>query len=1492
MGITTLPTIQGYLVHEEIEAGGFGVVYRATQPLLGRDVAIKFILPHYANEPEFVRNFEAEAQRIARLEHPHIVPVYDYWRDPHGAYLVMRWLPRTLKARLQEGVLTLTETLHLLDQIADALAATHRQGVIHRDIKPGNILVDDQNNYYLTDFGIAKDLLSRVMTGSHIMKGTVAYIAPEQARGEVVSPQTDIYSLGVMLYEVLTGQHPLEGLSSAEMIVKHLNEPLPDLPAPLQLPMELNAVLQKATAKQSINRYHDTLQFAHAFRACVMPSIELPQAGGRAAIITEQPTTIGQRILRNPYKGLHAFELMDAGDFYGREALVQQLLTRLQEDHPYQHFLAVVGASGSGKSSVVKAGLLPALRAGCLPGSRDWFTVEMNPGEHPLQELTNALNRVATKPISHISEQLRADRRGLIWAVASLLSEDARLVLVVDQFEELFTTSVDLDEVEQFLEVLRVAVSDATSGVRIIITLRADFMDRPLQYLEFGDLLKQRIEYVLPLSPSELAEAITRPAEQAGLQVEASLVTAIVADVQDEPGALPLLQYTLTELFDRHDNHTLTLAAYKQLGGLSGALLQRADQIFEQFPSPQQDIIRQMFMRLVTLGEGVEDTRRRVRQTELLALVDTPDVLLDVLGRFGQARLLTFDRDPITREPTVEVAHEALIREWRRLRTWLDESRYDIRQQRLLAAAAHEWANAKRDKSYLLTGSRLAQFEGWVNQTTVTLTPPERAFVDTSITENLRQQTQRRRIRNMAFVTTGAVALILAILSIVAFQQRTAARHERDNAERALVKSEREAAVNNSLVLAYSALDRGETEIGLLLALEAVKIDDPPAESIRALTSLAFGDGPRAFLRDHGNAIRTVAFSPSAQFAVSGGCAELVENRCVKGELILWNMSSFQEEFHFEGHTDWVNSATFSPDGLTLLSASSDSTLILWDVETSAIIRRFEGHIGGVNGVVFAVDGQTAFSGGNDGTLIQWDVSTGEVIRRLEGHTGAVTAIALSLDGKTLASGSEDTSVILWDTETGSMLHTLTGVANANITAIAFNPAEDAITVTGADASLADWNVETGEFIYRGTTGGHGVAVNFTPDGEGAYIANGVCLWFRTPKEVVEGRGSCDYGGQISTSAISQDGQLVIAGYRDGTLLLLGTAETPEIRRFEANMPWMTTAVSPDGKYLLTGSFGDGVAVLWDLQTGREIRRFEGQTGLNVAAMDINGDGLALLGSGNYYGETTDRKLVLVDLETGEEIREFQGFQYFPRSVAFSPDGKQAVCGFLQWGGGWAEINGGELIVYEVESGDIVHQFSVEGWITAVDFSPSGKYIIGTGHSKNYIVIWDIETGKLFRRIDFDPATGQSPFQAIWGPDDTSFLVSFSNGMTGLYDTQTGKPIRYFWSDIIWGLALSPDNRYLVAGDAGGTITIWDFATGEEIRHFIGEGVTTAAYNVMFAPDGQTVFSAHINGPVIQWQIADWPIDELLTWVHENRYIREFTCEERVRYRIEPLCEQ
>ena len=306
-------------------------------------------------------------------------------------------------------------------------------------------------------------------------------------------------------------------------------------------------------------------------------------------------------------------------------------------------------------------------------------------------------------------EQLERDRFGLIRAAQLILSEGDELVLVIDQFEELFMLSLMSGRARHFLDLLTAAVTEPRCPLRVIITLRADFYDRPLMIPDFCELMRQRTEIVVPLTVTELEQVMIGPAERVGAKVEPALVAAVVGEVGQQPGALPMLQYALTELFERRTDHTLTLDVYHALGGVMGVLAQRADDVYRKLSSDQQAAARQIFLRLVTLGEGTEDTRRRTHQAELLALGgDSVDAVLEA---FGRSRLLTFDRDPQTREPTVEVAHEAIIREWALLRSWLDESRDDIRQQRLLAAAAQEWETAGRDRSYLLTGSRLAQFE-------------------------------------------------------------------------------------------------------------------------------------------------------------------------------------------------------------------------------------------------------------------------------------------------------------------------------------------------------------------------------------------------------------------------------------------------------------------------------------------------------------------------------------------------------------------------------------------------------------------------------------------------------------------------------------------------------------------------------------------------------------------------------------------------------------
>jgi serine/threonine protein kinase len=337
-------TIKGYEIRQQLGAGGFGAVFRAYQAAVEREVAIKVILPEHASHPDFIRNFEAEAQLVARLEHPHIVPLFDYWRDPEGAYLVMRLLRGgSLRDRLKQGKLAPGDAVRIIEQVAAALATAHLAGVIHRDIKPDNILMDESGNAYLSDFGIAKRI-TEATDRTEGITGSITHMAPEQLQYMALSPQTDIYSLGIVIYQMVTGQHPFPDLSISQMIQKHLYEPLPEVTQP-----ELDAVIKQATMKTPAERYPDTLALAAAFRRALQGEHLAPAS-----------SSVDLSIVANPYKGLRAFDEADALDFFGREALVERLLNHMKK----ARFLAVVGPSGSGKSSVVKAGVIPMLRKG------------------------------------------------------------------------------------------------------------------------------------------------------------------------------------------------------------------------------------------------------------------------------------------------------------------------------------------------------------------------------------------------------------------------------------------------------------------------------------------------------------------------------------------------------------------------------------------------------------------------------------------------------------------------------------------------------------------------------------------------------------------------------------------------------------------------------------------------------------------------------------------------------------------------------------------------------------------------------------------------------------------------------------------------------------------------------------------------------------------------------------------------------------------------
>ena len=705
--------LRGYRLLEPLGEGAFGVVYRATQPQIGRDVAIKAIHPELANHPDFVRRFEREAQIVARLEHPHIVPLYDYWREPDGAFLVMRYLRGgSLAELIDAGPLAPARAARIIDQIASALAAAHRQGVVHRDVKPSNVLLDEEGNAYLSDFGVALDAGSRERTSGTIMRGTPEYLSPEQVRLDPATPSSDIYALGIVAYEMLVGDRPVPTSSHEGLLDRHLHEPLPSVRRVRpELRPVVDDVIARASAKEATDRFPDVLEAAAAFREALdgTRSVREPLAQSR-----------------NPYKGLRAFLEADAGDFFGREVVTERLVQRLAESGAGSRFLAVVGPSGSGKSSIVRAGLVPALRRGALPGSDRWFVVDVLPGSHPLRELESALLGVAVEPPPSLMEHLERDELGLVRSIQRVLPDpDAELVIVLDQFEEVFTLVQDEAERAHVLASLWAAAVEPGSRVRIITTLRADFFDAPLSIRGFGELLAARHEALTPMSPEELERAIVAPADRGGLVVEPALVAAIIADVVDRPSALPLLQYALTELAERTEDRVLSLDAYRRIGGVSGALARRSEKLFSAMNEEGRDACRKLFLRLVTVSEDGEETRLRVRRSELADMADAR-ATEGIIESFGRHRLLAFDRDPDTREPTVEIPHGALLRAWERLRGWIDDARDDIRTQRRLAASASEWNRSERDPSFLLRGSHLEQLEEWAGTTTLTLSADDR----------------------------------------------------------------------------------------------------------------------------------------------------------------------------------------------------------------------------------------------------------------------------------------------------------------------------------------------------------------------------------------------------------------------------------------------------------------------------------------------------------------------------------------------------------------------------------------------------------------------------------------------------------------------------------------------------------------------------------------------------------------------------------------------
>jgi WD40 repeat protein/DNA-binding SARP family transcriptional activator len=1465
--------LRGYRLLEQVGEGAFGAVHRAFQPQVGREVAVKVIHPRLAKDPEFIRRFDAEAQLVARLEHPHVVPLYDYWRDPDGAYLVMRFLRGgSLQEALRQGPLALEIAVRVLDQVAQALASAHRQGVVHRDVKPANILFDEEGNAYLSDFGIAKEIAA---AHDSISGGTSSpfayYLSPEEVRGETPSSRADIYSLGLVLFEMLAGRHPYAGAPLRALPEKHLLEPVPSLrPARPDIPSSVDGIIERATAKDPEVRFADTSALALAFRAALGP----------AAPAVSVPAVE----VRNPYKGLRPFLEADAADFFGREDLVNRLVARMTSGGEGSRLLCVVGPSGSGKSSLVRAGLVPALRRGAVHGSESWYVAQMVPGVDPFAALEGVLLQVAANPLPpDLLDQLGRHRDGLIRAAGWVLpNDDSELLVVIDQFEELFTLVDDEDARVRFLDSVVAAATDPRSRVRLIITIRADFYDRPLLYRNLAELVRTRTEVVVPLTPEELERAVTSPAARVGVAISPGLVAQLIADVTDQPGALPLLQYALTELFDRRQDSTLLPATYLEIGGVSGAVARRAEQVFTALSDGARQAARQLFLRMVTPGEGTDDTRRRVLQAELNSLSAKPGEMELAITAFGEARLLSFDRDPDTRGPTVEVAHEALLREWDRLRGWIDTAREDLRTERRLIAAAGDWISAGRDASFLVSGSRLEQLDAWHERSSLAITPDERRYLEASLAERDRRraeeesrQTRERALERRAWRRLRALVAVLAAAALVASGLTVFALDQRGRAERegrlAAARELAAAAVVNlevdperSILLALEAVERTRSVDGSVLPVAEEALHRAVVASRILLSVPGVGGG--------------LDWSPDGSMFVTEGPEET-------GVIDIRDATTGRTLRSFHGHDTDVNLVVFSADSSMLATTGDDGAVRVWNPATGEELWSFQGPEGEVWGPSFSPDGSLlAASWTDQGVVRLFDLARQEVVHEI-GPLGAISlGTSFSPDGQRLGIATLDSGGVVVDVDSGEQVLSLQG-QELGISDFDWSLDGRWVATSGWDGTVRIWETATGKarFTLFGHTDGV-VAADWSPDS--TRLVTGSADGTAKVWEISEG-GARDL---LTLSAQDLAGGVWVAFSPDGERVMTGDQQIRSVKIWDAraigrgewfNLPAARDSVggiafSPDGRRLVSSS-GEGLVTVWDLETGRESFTF-GRPGSPldpfrpaVPAIDISADG-ALVATAGPAAKAWDAA-------SGEEVFAVPGHEYVA-GVAWHPDGALLAAagddGFVRI----LDRSGREVAVLREDPGFIIGavRFSSDGRLIATTRLPRGR----ADETVHEVKVWDWGLGQVVQTIR-TPALG-----VAFDPTGTRIAAANSGGLGEVYDLESGDKLTTLdgHTGHIFDIAYSPDGTQIGTASADGTVRLWDAGSG--VQTLVLSGHESVVWRLAFSPDGSKLASSSSDGTVRIWALD---LDDLIE-IARSKVTRALTGDECRQYLHLERCRQ
>jgi len=1147
---------------------------------------------------------------------------------------------------------------------------------------------------------------------------------------------------------------------------------------------------------------------------------------GGEIVITGQKKQLLQATLMAgvcPYKGLEAFDFNDEDPkyFFGRTALVDELLDRLREGK----FLAVVGASGSGKSSVVKAGLLHQLQLGRrLSGSEEWQILIFRPGEHPLENLTLAFGGAPDKL------RLR-DGKGLAQLVRT--SGHAGVVLVADQFEEAFTLCEDDAERQLFFACLLGALEERHTNLRVIITMRADFFGKcaEREYSGLQGKIQEHLVTVRPMNPAELTEAILGPALEVGLEVQRELVEQMLSDVEG-PGSLPLLQYTLWELWHHREVNRFTLAEYTRLGGIKKTLPKRAEEIYQSLDGEQQLAAKRIFLELMHLGEGTEDTRRQILKRDLINEYQSEPLIDATLDKFVEARLLVTSellrRGSAENTVTaVDVAHEALIRNWSRLQAWVEENRETIAIERKIESEASEWLRSGKSADYLRSGAPLVEAQSYLENYGYLglLSDLGKQYIEKSL------QGQRRHRR----LLVGTGVLVLSIVSGLAifstFQWQKASEQTKIAREQTtLAQMRADAATAKNLLRAdpVKALTLAIKTTGL--NLEQSQQIQPQVQSI--LRSAIAKARERNLFPGHAGYIRSVAFSPDGQMIVSAS-----DDRTLR----LWDLRGNSIGRPFRGHESKVFSVGFSPDSKYIVSGSEDRTLRLWDLQGHPIGQPFRGHEGAVFSVAFSPDGKYIFSGSEDRTLRLWDLQGHPIGQPFRGHEGAVFSVDISPDGKYIISGSEDNTLRLWDLQGNPIGEAFRG-HEGEVFSVAFSPDGKYILSGSEDHTLRLWDLQ-GHPIGKPFYGHESevfFSVAFSPDGKDIVSVGDektLQLWDLQGNPIGEPfRGHESY---VRAVAFSPDNKYIVSGSSDRTLRLWDIESNSIGDPFLGHESHVrAVAFSPDNKYIVSSS-SDNTIRLWDIKGNPIGEPFRGHE------RDVRA--VALSPNGKYIVSASDDKTLRLWDIRGRPIGEpFRGHERDVRAVAFSPDGKYIVSGSKDK----------TLRLWDLQGNSLGEAFrGHKNYVRAVAFSPDGKYIVSGSYDKT-LRLWDFHgnpIGEAFRGH-------QNAVNSVaFSPDGKYIISGSSDNELRLWDRQ-GNPIGepfHGHESYIRTVAFSPNGQMIVSGSADKTLRLWDIQGNPIGEPFRGHG--SQIYSVAFSPDGKYIVSGSRDKTLRLWRGEQWP---------------------------------